>query len=129
MLSLLINIKQTLILLIRLYKLAIAQNQAEVFPGRSRAISRIRAVALEEKVDPDLAVRVARCESNFKNTAINIISSVSIDRGLFQWNSRWHPEVSNKCAFDIECSTRAFCQAVKDGHLNWWDCSKSCWQL
>lgn len=29
----------------------------------------------------------------------------SVDRGLYQINSRWHKEVSNSCAYDAVCST------------------------
>lgn len=113
--------------LIRLYKLLLSQKRAETFPGRSQTASRIRTIARDYNVDPDLAVKVAECESNLNPKAININANGTIDRGLYQWNDYWHPEITDKCAFDIECSTRAFCQAVKDGHLNWWDSSRHCW--
>ena len=89
---------------------------------------RIREIAKEEGVDPDLAVKVAECESGFNLTAQGLNRTGSVDRGLYQWNDYWHPEISDICAFNMECSTRAFCRAVKDGHLSWWNASKSCWQ-
>jgi len=89
----------------------------------------IRWVAKEELVDPDLAVRVAKCEnSKLDPKAVNINKDGSRDRGLFQINDKWHPEVSDEQAFDPIFSTRFFCKAFKEGHLDWWSASKSCWE-
>ncbi|MGI8462055.1 MAG: hypothetical protein ACR2OC_10535 [Solirubrobacterales bacterium] len=43
----------------------------------------------------------------------------ALDRsGLFQINLRWHPEVSNRCAFDAGCNAReAF--RISDGGRDW----------
>jgi len=89
----------------------------------------IKRIAKDEGVDPDLALRVAKCESGLDPSAKNINTNGSIDRGLFQWNNRWHPEITDEVAFDIEKSTRVFCKAFKEGHLNWWDTSKKCWDI
>jgi len=88
----------------------------------------IRYIAEEEEVDPDLAVRVAKCESNLdpKNKSTN--PQGSVDRGLFQINSRWHPEVTDSQAFDPIFSTRFFCKAFKAGNINWWSSTKKCWE-
>jgi len=86
-------------------------------------------IAKEEGIDPGLAVRVAKCESGLNCSATNKNSDSSIDRGLFQWNDKWHPEITDECAFDLECSTRAFCKAFKEGHLSWWNASKKCWNV
>jgi hypothetical protein len=89
----------------------------------------IRWVAKEEGVDPDLAVRVARCEnSRLDPKAVNINKDGSRDRGLFQINSKWHPEVTDEQAFDPVFSTRFFCKAVKEGHLDWWSATRHCWE-
>ncbi|GAH79712.1 unnamed protein product, partial [marine sediment metagenome] len=77
--------------------------------------------------DPALAIKIARCESGWRPLALRMNVTGSIDRGLFQWNDYYHPEILNDCAFNIECSTRAFCKAVKAGNLYWWDASKHCW--
>ena len=90
--------------------------------------SLIRKIAKEECVDPDLVVRVARCESGLNRKAENINTDGSKDRGLFQINSRWHPEVSDEEAFDPIFSTKFFCQAFKNGNLKWWDATKQCWE-
>ena len=89
----------------------------------------IRWVAKEEGVDPDLAVRAARCEnSRLDPKAVNINKDGSKDRGLYQINSKWHAEITDEQAFDPVFSTRFFCKAVKEGHLDWWDASRSCWE-
>lgn len=105
----------------------IAKNGQNIQVSEEKPEEIIRRVALEMGVDPELAVRVARCESNLDPKARNVNSPDSIDRGIFQINNKWHPEVSDEQADDVEFSARFFCQAVKDGHLNWWDCSKACW--
>ena len=89
----------------------------------------IRKIAREEGGDADLAVRVAKCESGLNPTARNVNIGGSIDRGLYQWNSKWHPEISDECADDIDCATREFCKAFKDGNLYWWNASKKCWNI
>lgn len=89
----------------------------------------IQRVARDEGVDPDLALRVAKCESGLNPGARNANSPESIDRGLFQINNYWHPEVSDETAYDAERSTRFFCQAFKEGNLTWWNASKKCWDI
>ena len=87
----------------------------------------IRRIAKEEGVDVNLAVRVARCESGFNPAATNINTDKSVDRGLYQWNSKWHPEIIDEMAFDVEKATRAFCKALKEGHIDWWNATRKCW--
>jgi len=87
----------------------------------------IEVIAKQEGTDPDLAVRVALCESNFDPDARNWNLGYGYDRGLFQWNEKFHPEVSDAQAYDPEIATRLFCRAVLRGHLNWWKSSQSCW--
>ncbi len=89
----------------------------------------IERIARDEGIDQNLAVRVARCESGLNPMAKNTNSNGSIDRGLYQWNDRWHPEITDQIAFDIEKSCRAFCKAFKDGHLSWWNATRSCWDI
>lgn len=87
----------------------------------------IRMIAKEEMVDPDLAVRVAKCESGLKKTVTNTNTDGSIDRGIFQINNKYHPEVTEEQANNVEFSTRFFCKAFKAGNLSWWDATKKCW--
>ena len=88
----------------------------------------IRKVADKEGVDPDLAVRVAKCESNLNEKAININADGSQDRGLFQINDKYHPEVSDEEAFNPIFATEFFCKAFKAGNLSWWNATKNCWK-
>lgn len=90
--------------------------------------SLIRKVAKEQGIDPELAVRVAKCESNFDHKAVNINTDGSRDRGLFQWNSKWHPEVSDEQAFNPITATQLFCKAFKENHLDWWNATRKCWE-
>lgn len=96
--------------------------------GKTETVGeKIRRIAREEGVDPELAYRVAKCESSLNPQAMGINETGSVDRGLFQWNDKFHPEISDNCAYDVECSVRAFCKAVKEDHLSWWNASKDCW--
>ena len=87
----------------------------------------IRTIAQSESVDPDLAVRVAKCESSLNTQAINTNADGSRDRGIFQINNKWHPEVTDEQAFNPVFSTQFFCKAFKAGNLSWWSASKTCW--
>lgn len=84
-------------------------------------------IAQQEKVDPQLAVAVAICESDLNPDAYNQNRNNTIDRGLYQWNDFYHPEIFDSCAYDPECACRKFCQAVKTDHLVWWNASRPCW--
>ena len=88
----------------------------------------IKKIAKEEGVDPDLAARVAKAESKFNPEAKNTNSDGSKDRGLYQINNKWHPEVSDEQAFDPIFSTHFFCKAFKEGHLDWWDATEISWK-
>ena len=89
----------------------------------------IRTIAKSEMVDTELAVAIAKCESGLNPTAINTNTDGSRDRGLFQINEKYHPEVTDQQAFDPIFSTQFFCKAFKAGHLSWWNASKKCWDL
>lgn len=114
--------------LIRLYHLIIALKQASPYKSKNEVAARIRQIAVQEQIDPELAIRVAVCESGLNPFSINYNANGTIDRGVFQWNDFYHPEVTDKCAFNLECATRAFCKAVREGHLDWWNASRHCWR-
>jgi len=42
----------------------------------------------------------------------------SLDRGLWQINSCWHPEVSEACAYDAQCNANA-AYAISSGGTSW----------
>ena len=88
----------------------------------------IRKIAKEEGVDPELAVRVAECESNLNPKAVNVNKGGDRDRGLFQINSKYHPDISDEDAFDPIFSAKFFCKAFKNNNLSWWNATKDCWE-
>lgn len=47
---------------------------------------------------------IAMAESSLNPSAQHTNSDGSIDRGILQINSRWHPEVSDTCAYNAACS-------------------------
>lgn len=55
----------------------------------------------------NIIVAIAMAESSLNTDAKHTNSDESIDRGLLQINSRWHPEVSDSCAYDPACAMRA----------------------
>ncbi len=89
----------------------------------------IRSVANEIGVDPDLAVRVATCESGLNPTALHVNAKGTRDRGVFQINDKWHPDVTDEQAFNVAFSTKFFCDAFKAGNISWWNASKKCWDV
>jgi hypothetical protein len=105
-------------------------NKRSETPIKERPIEQIiRWVAKEEGVDPDLAVRVAKCENpSLDPKAVHINKDGSRDRGLYQINDKWHKEVTDEQAFDPVFNTRFFCKAVKEGHLDWWSATRHCWE-
>ncbi len=69
------------------------------------------------------AVAIAKAESGFKSTATNTVGNAhGIDRGLWQVNSYWHPEVSVACAFSPSCNARAMYRISSHGKTwsAWW---------
>ena len=94
---------------------------------------RIRMVCKEEGLtekQADLAVAIARAESNLNPKASNVVGNYpagSIDRGIFMWNSFWHSEIPDTCAYNVECATRHFIKALRAGHLDWWRSSRKRW--
>jgi hypothetical protein len=69
------------------------------------------------------AVAVARAESGFRPSITNTVGNAhGIDRGLWQINSFWHPEVSVACAFSPSCNARAAFRISSHGSKwrPWW---------
>lgn len=88
----------------------------------------IRETARKYGVDQDLAVRVAQCESGLNPNAKRVNVGGSVDRGLYQWNDRYHPDITDAAAYDPKTATELFCQAVSKEHLSWWNASRHCWE-
>ena len=70
-----------------------------------------------------IAVAVARAESSFRTTVTNTAGNThGVDRGLWQINSYFHPEVSDACAFSASCNARAMARISNYGRSwsQWW---------
>jgi len=107
-----------------LAQISVAEDKQPVFEDVE---AMIRWKAVRAGVEPDLAVAVAKCESGLRPGAINVNSGGSKDRGLYQWNDKYHPEITDKMAFDPEVACDLFLKAVNAGHLSWWSASSKCW--
>jgi hypothetical protein len=69
------------------------------------------------------AVAVAKAESSFRPRITNTVGNTrGIDRGLWQINSYWHPEVSASCALSASCNARAAARISSKGTswTQWW---------
>lgn len=72
----------------------------------------------------DYLMRLANCESRFNQYAINGNGGHSNDRGVFQINDYYHPEVSSECAFDTACATRWTMEQINAGRQSMWVCDQ-----
>lgn len=68
-----------------------------------------KTVATPAGAQPQIvvAIAVAMAESSCTPHAKNVNEGGSVDRGLWQMNSRYHPEVSDGCAYQIQCNANA----------------------
>jgi hypothetical protein len=69
-------------------------------------------------------VKLAACESKFDPYATNMNGGHSLDRGVFQINQKYHPEVSNECAFSVDCATKWTIGMIRNGQQKQWMCDK-----
>ena len=70
-----------------------------------------------------VAIAIAESGGDCKATHNN---GGSIDRGLWQINDVWHPEVSDDCAYDCACNAKS-AVAISNGGSDWspWSTYKS----
>ena len=87
--------------------------------SQDKVATRIVQIAKENGVkNIPYFLALADCESSFIPSNSNSIGNTpknSIDRGTWMFNSRWHPDVSNTCAYDLDCSTRMAIKKLKTG--------------
>lgn len=65
-----------------------------------------------------VAVCLAESGGNVNARNVNSDSHHSIDRGLWQINNYWHPEVSDSCAYNADCNARS-AKSISWGGSNW----------
>lgn len=76
----------------------------------------------------DLLCDICQCESEFNIHAKLVNNPHSVDRGLFQWNNFYHPEITDEIAYDPEQTTRLACKAILAGKAQtYWSASEHCW--
>jgi len=72
---------------------------------------------------------IAFCESTLNPKAVNTNTSGSKDRGLWQWNNKWHPKITDKMAFNpIVASRLAADYFRRTGGFGAWKYSVHCWR-
>lgn len=90
----------------------------------SETEQKIREIAREKNFQwEDYLIRLAYCE----NDTLNPKRRGDIDerdRGIFQINDYWHPEVSDECAFDLRCSTEWTMWRIESGWQHEWKCDE-----
>lgn len=89
---------------------------------------KIRIIAKEQNFKwPDYLIRLADCESKlgkYKSNNRGNYPANSIDRGVFMINGYWHAEVSNECAYDLDCSTLWTIKRINAGYQSEWACDR-----
>lgn len=85
----------------------------------------VAAEAVKYGVDPVVAVWIVKHESQFDPSRTGDDGN---SRGLWQISRVWHPEVSDRCAFDAVCSTRWSLAHIKAGHAKEWSTYRFCRQ-
>ena len=84
------------------------------------AADTILRICKEQNVDWLMCIRVADYESRLDRYFKERMKDNSYDRGVFAINSKHCPEVSDECAFNVECSTLYFTKEVKEGRISKW---------
>jgi len=74
--------------------------------GSERVARAILDAAVEKGVDVNLAFALARAESDFRPSARSVNKDKSVDKGLFQLNSRSYPRLSDEEAYDPVVNAR-----------------------
>lgn len=77
----------------------------------------------EYGINTKKADKIIQCESGW-NTHATHQNKGSVDRGLWQINSVAHPEVSNTCAFNSDCSTIEAIRIIKTAGWDAWVCNR-----
>lgn len=93
------------------------------------AITCIRDVGEEmgmSNKDITTMVRIAKCESGYREDAVNKNTNGTIDRGIFQLNSI-HKNISNKDAFTFERNIKYAWNMYKTQGTTPWNSSIKCW--
>ena len=105
------------------YTLNTVKTQGEpVLSIKDYVMNEVRNAGLDEYK----AFMVVYNESRFnpEATLVNAGGKNGIDRGLWQINSKYHPEVSNTCAYNYKCSTKEAIRIIKKYGWQEWTAGK-----
>ena len=81
----------------------------------------ITEIANKYGVNPNFMIRLAFYESGLRSNALNCNNSDGgCDRGIMQWNSKWHPEIDDNCAYDVRCAVEKAAINIKYGKEHQW---------
>ena len=85
----------------------------------------ILAIAREQNFKwPDYLLKLAYCESRFNPKARNDNGRYGMDRGLFQINNKYHPQITDKQADDVRFATLWTMEKINNGYQHLWSCNK-----
>ena len=85
--------------------------------GRLAIRAYVQKAAKADGVDPRVADWIVTHESQHHPEATG---DGGESRGLWQINKEWHPEVSDACAYDVQCSTRWSLARIRAGYVDEW---------
>ena len=86
----------------------------------------VMAQVKEAGIDEFQVWALINCESRWdpERTNVNYKGQLGVDRGLWQISDKFHPEVSNSCAYDYRCSTTAAIKILKKRGYKEWVCGQ-----
>jgi len=94
--------------------------------AQSSIAAKILAIAETQDFDRySYLLALADCESSLDPARSNVKGnnpSWSKDRGLFMYNNHWQKDVSDKCAYDLDCATKEAIKDIKAGYQSQWVC-------
>jgi hypothetical protein len=104
---------------IAMFKEEEKKHEAYWCPVDSETCNTIVDIANEYGVDGQVIINLGWCESRLR-PIYGVIDNR--DRGIFQINNFWHPEISDECAFDLKCSAHFTAEMISRGRGYEWYC-------
>lgn len=102
------------------YKIAMFREQYWC-PVSSGVCNTIVEIADKYGVDGQAIINLGWCESRLRPIEGRIDPR---DRGWFQINSHYHPQITDECAYDLECSANYTALLISQGKGYLWNCWK-----
>lgn len=104
-----------------------APNLTLVWPEENKIKQEVLGMIYDAGLNPEEADKIIQCESQWQPDAhsVNWKGKQGVDRGLWQINSLYHPEVSNADAYNYIKATEHAIRIYKErGNWSAWACSK-----